>query len=1023
MKKIFFLFAALISAMTMSAVTYNVTVPAGTNACYIAGEMTGWSHTEMTKVDDTHYKLELADATDAMKYKYCSGPGWAYVEKTANGDEVADRTYFVEDVVEAWAAVYEPSATPEEPGETKDITVKAKVPAEWTDQITAWVWPTGGAGSEVVPTQEGDWYVVTENCTELNVIYKNGYGWNGDAYQTVDMTFTENACIEIIAGSGKATYTDVPCGDEPTPDTPEEPEVTPDPSSDETVYFVNNQGWTTVNAYAWANDGAVQNAAWPGVAATLEAEQIAGYDVYSYTAPAGTYANVIFNDGANQTADLVWTAGKYYVTDNWYTKEEAEALLGGDTPVDPTPGEVTYVLMGVAGDWTTGIALEANPENENEYMLLGQEIAEGDAVKVVTLTDGVATAYCGNVDSASVEHYLSEDFQNIVLAPGIYDFYYKVAEDLIYIGASEVVDPTPEPEYYEDVITNMQFDLENMVIIGGPSEAFQVDVFLVLGEDDGSGQFQLTEESSVAVMGSDAKFIEGIAYEIDAYAPAALVDLVVEWEGMLLQFHLTMSAAPMEATVVVVENATLEVQEYEIFDGMYEYAATLTGNWYNEADGLTYPVLVELPVYYPEATEPYEIMTTVTVGGWEDTDPWLGFGEGYLTVSIVDGVVTAAGIVENPMAGVAIDITITTGTLTPDVPADLAYVLMGVDGDWDTGIALEANPSNENEYMLLGQEIKEGDAVKVVTLTNGVATAWCGNVDEYSATHQFDENGNIVLAPGIYDFYYKVAEDLIYIGAVGPVDPTPDPEDPKDITVKAKVPAEWTDPITVWVWATGMEGQAAVPTQEGEWYVYTHTGSELNIIFRNGEDWTGDQNQTVDMYFTESACIEIIYNEGAKADYAVVDCEGGTPVDPTPGEVTYVLMGVAGDWTTGIALTRNESALEEEYVLLNQPIAEGDAVKVVTLTDGVATAYCGNVDEASAVEYYLSEDYQNIVLAPGTYDFYYKVATDNIYIAVSTATGVDNIDVEKKAVKVIRDGQMFIIRDNVVYSVLGQVVK
>jgi hypothetical protein len=659
-------------------------------------------------------------------------------------------------------------------------------------------------------------------------------------------------------------------------------------------------------------------------------------------------------------------------------------------------------------------------------MLLGQEIAEGDAVKVVTLTDGVATAWCGNVDEATTVSYTidEEGYGNIILAPGTYDFYYKVAEDLIYIGASEVVDPTPEPEYYEDVITNMQFDLENMVIIGGPSEAFQVDVFLVLAGDDASGQFQLTEESSVSVMGSDAKFIEGIAYEIDAYAPAALVDLVVEWNGMLLQFHLTMSAAPMEATVVVVENATLEVEEIKVFEGIYEHAATLTGNWYNEADGLNYPVLVELPVYYPEATEPYEIMTTVTVGGWGDTDPWLGFGEGFLTVSIVDGVVTAAGIVENPGAGVAIDITITTGTLTPDVPADLAYVLMGVAGDWDTGIALEANPSNENEYMLLGQEIKEGDAVKVVTLTNGVPTAYCGNVDEWSATHQFDENGNIVLAPGIYDFYYKVAEDLIYIGAVGPVDPTPDPEDPKDITVKAKVPAEWTDPITVWVWATGMEGQVAVPTQEGEWYVYTHTGSELNIIFRNGEDWTGAQNQTVDMTFTESTCIEITYDvNGGKATYTVVDCEGGTPVDPTPGEVTYALMGVGGDWATGIALTRNESALEEEYVLLNQPIAEGDAVKVVTLTDGVATAYCGNVDEASAVEYYLTEDYQNIVLAPGTYDFYYKVATDNIYIAVSTATGVDNIDVEKKAVKVIRDGQMFIIRDNVVYSVLGQVVK
>ena len=431
MKKIFFLFAALISAMTMSAVTYNVTVPAGTKACYIAGEMNSWSFTEMTKVDDTHYTLELADATDAMKYKYCSGPGWAYVEKTANGDEVADRTYFVEDVVEAWAAVYEPSATPEEPGETKDITVKAKVPAAWTNTITAWVWPTGGEGSEVVPTQEGEWYVYTHNCTELNIIFKNGAGWNGDANQTVDMTFTADACIEITAGSGKATYTAVDCPE--SGDTPVDPTPDPEQGTNETVYFVNNLGWGTINAYAWTPE----NATWPGVAATLEAEQIAGYDVYSYTAPAGTYANVIFNDGTNQTADLVWTAGKYYVTDAWYTKEEAIALLSGDTPVDPTPGEVSYVLMGVAGDWTTGIALTANPDNENEYMLLGQEIAEGDAVKVVTLTDGVATAWCGNVDEASaVEYYLSEDYQNIVLAPGTYDFYYKVATDNIYIAVS-----------------------------------------------------------------------------------------------------------------------------------------------------------------------------------------------------------------------------------------------------------------------------------------------------------------------------------------------------------------------------------------------------------------------------------------------------------------------------------------------------------------------------------------------------------------------------------------------------------
>ena len=172
MKKIFTLFAALVCVMSMSAVTYNVTVPAGTKACYIAGEMNSWSFTEMTKVDDTHYTLDLPSATKAMKYKYCSGPGWAYVEKDASGNEIGDRAYSAEDVVAKWAAVYEPSATPEEPKEEKDITVKAKVPATWTNTITAWVWPTGGAGKEVTPAKEGEWYVYTEKCSELNIILR-----------------------------------------------------------------------------------------------------------------------------------------------------------------------------------------------------------------------------------------------------------------------------------------------------------------------------------------------------------------------------------------------------------------------------------------------------------------------------------------------------------------------------------------------------------------------------------------------------------------------------------------------------------------------------------------------------------------------------------------------------------------------------------------------------------------------------------------------------------------------------------
>ena len=306
--------------------------------------------------------------------------------------------------------------------------------------------------------------------------------------------------------------------------------------------------------------------------------------------------------------------------------------------------------------------------------------------------DGLAFDYAGDLYGLSANKerlykYAVPTDNNVCTTPAASKYAFQVEGGEI-----------PEPELYEDVITNMTFDLENMVIIGGPSENFQIDVYLVLGEEDGSGEFQLTEESSVAVMGSDAKFIDGIAYEIDAYAPAALVDVVVEWNGTIYQFHLTMSAAPMEATVVVVENAIVEVEKYLLFGDTYDYSLKMTGEWVNEADGLTYPVLVEVPVYYPEATEPSEIMSTVTVGGWGDNDPWLGFGEGELTITTVGKTVTATGVVENPMAGVAIDITI-SGELKGDGT--------GVD---NATVTVKAVKTIKNGQLIINRDGKEYNA-------------------------------------------------------------------------------------------------------------------------------------------------------------------------------------------------------------------------------------------------------------------------------------------------------------------------
>ena len=309
--------------------TYNVTVPAGTNACYIAGEMNGWSQQEMTKVDDTHYTITIVGATTAMKYKYCSGPAWDYEELNADGSPVADRTHSENDVVAKWKKVYNPNPTVDpEPDPTYDYYV--------VGTFNSWANPDPNHGMTLV----------------------------GDVYKA---TVTLNVGANMLK--------------------------------------VTNGTWD--NAKGFSAMGA-------------EYEEVS-------------------NDPNDGNILITLTEGKDVVV--VYNATTGKVTFEGLTEkVVVTPDVITYVLMGVGGDWTIGIALTKNETAEygEEYVLLGQEIAEGDAVKVVTLTNGVATAWCGNVDEYSVEHS-ADDMGNIVLAPGKYDFYFKVNnpatadDDIIYI--------------------------------------------------------------------------------------------------------------------------------------------------------------------------------------------------------------------------------------------------------------------------------------------------------------------------------------------------------------------------------------------------------------------------------------------------------------------------------------------------------------------------------------------------------------------------------------------------------------
>ena len=168
----------------------------------------------------------------------------------------------------------------------------------------------------------------------------------------------ENQTADLDWTSGKYFYNDAWYAQNEIP-----APVEPQPVDSMTVYFVNETAWENVDAFVWPTEGDAYKA-WPGEAMTKEAEQINGFDVYSYTFPA-SYVNIIFNNGnsgeGNQTSDLVWEEAKpYFYGGAWYAK--AGIPTGGD------PQEEEFV------------GFDARTEN------LGEQIAAGLAKNLVNVT-------------------------------------------------------------------------------------------------------------------------------------------------------------------------------------------------------------------------------------------------------------------------------------------------------------------------------------------------------------------------------------------------------------------------------------------------------------------------------------------------------------------------------------------------------------------------------------------------------------------------------------------------------------
>ena len=713
------------------------------------------------------------------------------------------------------------------------------------------------------------------------------------------------------------------------------------PLPDETVYFVNNKKWDGVSIYGWGGTASTSEGIgkWAGVAMTKTAEQVAGFDVYLYTAKQGSVANILFNYNGdeNKSANFVWTNGKYYymgAAANYAggTKEEVATALA--TPV-PT---YDYYVIGTINNWgleDAAYGMELNGEVYEKQVTLAAnqkhelKINNGKWENENTFGyDQLSVKYEG-VSRGSGEgdnNIVIELTENKTITIKLDKNTKKVTLD----GLTESTAPT---QYYvvgtfTENWTNAHADYE--LTLDG--EVYKKSLTL----DAGEHMFKITDGTwnDNATWGYGN--ITGSYVEIDEGT-----NNEGEKNGNI---KVTLAA---QKTFTVIFDATAGKIT---FDGLTPYVTPLT-----------YTVIV------PPGTEKCYIAGNMN--GWAFQEMEAVTGEtNKFTITIVGAKETDeykyacqadwayAEVIEgggNRTTWSALD-----EVTAWNKPVVYTYYLMGIEGDWTTGIEMEVNTDAENEVMLTCQPVN--GEVKIKRLGDDASEHWYGahslkaeegNLGTNTSTDGGD--GNILLEEGIYNFYFNTADGKLWIAAATDCEPTPD----------------YTRTV-----GNNQFGTICLP------FGGTITGAVLYqcVGRETGKVYLGSVNTLtagVPYIFQATATELAVYSDGTTAAAGSSNGLHGTFDDETVVAVgNYILLGNALRPSNGEAKVNANRA----YLVMSEVPA-------------------GKPQEM-----------------PGRRYIGMSVQGENV------ETGVEDIITTDAPVKVIENGQLIIIRDGVKYNVQGQ---
>ena len=300
--------------------------------------------------------------------------------------------------------------------------------------------------------------------------------------------------------------------------------------------------------------------------------------------------------------------------------------------------------------------------------------------------------------------------------------------------------------------------------------------------------------------------------------------------------------------------------------------------------------------------------------------------------------------------------------------ASTEYKILGVGNDWDWADGLVFGPhsdaNNTKEVMYQCLLVAEKEEIKILVKDVCGNETWINAVNSASVVSSPSGTANIALSKGVYDLYYHIENQNVYIGhsvikkayLVGA-------GEEKEMTLNTANGRNQYELKNVAIKSTDKVKAKLVYECGNVEYVTLDTEYSCATVKSTADGLTFANDGNYDFYFKLDK-----YQFYVEANAA--------------NKTKYLLMGINNDWDNGIELEQNPNNNSEWMIQGVEINAERDAIKIVAKDLCAGDKYCNKVKFSSTVPFHLKDGNPegNIILESGVYDFYYDSTNDLIHI-------------------------------------------